>query len=433
MEKLKQEKEQLETKVSFADRKLMEIPRLEENVLRNAKSMIRQQEITNTKTKIENKRNEEEVKKLIFWKNKTQTLEDMNAKLQLENSNLQIQNRIFHTKLIQLSNTHKQLKNTLQQGEYGNDKTADPNGASTITRPSSAPSYRRSSSEGIRRNARKSTLKLSSHYDDENANNVTLTDGEVGIEETEFIKKATANQKKMEMKLQTMNSDEILKIKHENIRRKQQVAVLAQKLSFARAYPLLALQENEEDDKDILAFGQGTTTSSGGKTIGIAVTDHNNGDLSPSKKQQALQVATHSHLIKNDFYHSHIFSHNYMIDELESTSSNFLREEKQLEEERLSSALNLQTEYNKSLKQKKKSFPKHVNALRNSKSFSNYLDDLEDHVVDNHQHDAGDGDNNPRRRDDRRHPQHFNVYKVQKPNPKVSSDVISVRLSDDRE
>jgi hypothetical protein len=74
-----------------------------------------------------------------------------------------------------------------------------------------------------------------------------------------------------------------------------------------------------------------------------------------------------------------------------------------------------------------------VNALRNSKSFSNYLDDLEDHVVDNHQHDAGDGDNNPRRRDDRRHPQHFNVYKVQKPNPKVSSDVISVRLSDDRE
>lgn len=76
MEELKAENTKAGTKIQYLERRMMEVPRLEEGYMRQARGMIRQQEMSNTMNKIEWKRIEEEAKQAQFWKGKAKALDE---------------------------------------------------------------------------------------------------------------------------------------------------------------------------------------------------------------------------------------------------------------------------------------------------------------------------------------------------------------------
>lgn len=278
------EKEKLETKLQQAERRLMEVPRLEEAVLRNAKSMIRQQEITNTKSKIETKKNEEEIKNLSFWKNKAKALEEENQKLLTENRKVGAQARILHNKYMSILTHLERVKNN----SSGLNKTKP---VTLQVRPSSAPPVKQPLSEA-------------------------------------------------QSRILSVNPEEIVKLQRENKRKTRQVISLAQKLSVARAYPLKTVEESNYD-ADILVQPDNEAS--------------NPSNFPLFNKLQSTN----------------------RVDDLESVSSQFLREEDLLQERRIMDALQLQSELRLEHQKKLNSLPKHINAIRKSKKFGKYLKDIE--------------------------------------------------------
>ncbi|KAJ1401296.1 hypothetical protein B484DRAFT_483863, partial [Ochromonadaceae sp. CCMP2298] len=57
-------------------RRLMEVPRMEEQYQRNARSVVRQQEVSNAVQQIEWRKLEDDVKALNFWKNTAKSLDE---------------------------------------------------------------------------------------------------------------------------------------------------------------------------------------------------------------------------------------------------------------------------------------------------------------------------------------------------------------------
>jgi predicted RNase H-like nuclease (RuvC/YqgF family) len=90
----KAEKSRLEAKLQQQERKLMEVPRMEEQYQRNARSIVRQQEVANTLKEIGWKKLEGEVKSLNFWKSKAKSLEETVARQKAELENLSNQGRL---------------------------------------------------------------------------------------------------------------------------------------------------------------------------------------------------------------------------------------------------------------------------------------------------------------------------------------------------
>ena len=310
------ENERLESKLQYSERRLLDIPRLEEAVLRNAKSMIRQQEISNTKTKIETKKNQEEMKTLTFWKNKAKVLEDENLKLLDENQNLQTQSRLIHSKYTQLLSA--------------TTRTTKAPTSSFIPRPSSAPSYRTGTKGNGAGHLDYDGLRRSSNVQ-ENSN------GKLSVSRLSLS---------MERKMENMNSDEIMKLKSENQTKSTQIINLAQKLSRARAYPLLSIDDEEED-----ILGQGDN-----------LLLHEN--MYDSTK------------VNNLGYRDKKYSGNgYMEEELESNSSTFLKEEEKYQEKRIENGVKLQLEYT-NRRSTKKSMSKHLNEIRKSQQFGKFLDEI---------------------------------------------------------
>lgn len=323
---MKNENENLQTKLQYQERRLMEIPRLEEQYQRNARSMVRQQEQAHTVQKIEFKKVEEEVKSLNFYRNRCKMLEETIEKLKKDLDALQSQQRMTHNKYQTLSMEFQRYKATQQ---YSTEKQKRSSGGGS--RPSSAPMHRDNSASPHRS---ASTNQLfhktnNSHlYQDEN------TDNKRTFEE--------------------INIEEMMKLRSELLKKEEHIRVLSKKLSHARAYPLLATQEYD-DDYD---FSNKRTNNNNNGT--------NNGKVGIADEEQnkALLARTDIDYLTGDL--SHV---NYMQDELESVSSAFMAEENVLQEARLLRAVDLQLEFNERFATNRKADPPHISAIRKSRSF----------------------------------------------------------------
>jgi hypothetical protein len=109
-EAMKAERARLENKLLLQERKLMEVPRMEEQYQRNARSIVRQQEVANTLKEIGWKKLEGEVKGLNFWKAKAKSLEETVSKQKTELDNLSNQGRLSLSRYQSLLLSYNTLK-----------------------------------------------------------------------------------------------------------------------------------------------------------------------------------------------------------------------------------------------------------------------------------------------------------------------------------
>eukprot|EP01032_Pedospumella_encystans_P017861 gene17861-20343_t len=94
VEAMRAEKSSLNNRITQQERKLMEVPRMEEQYQRNARGIVRQQEVANTLKEIRWKKLEEEVKSLQFWKSKAKVLEETVSRMKVDLDNMTNHNRI---------------------------------------------------------------------------------------------------------------------------------------------------------------------------------------------------------------------------------------------------------------------------------------------------------------------------------------------------
>lgn len=117
-EQLKTEKSQLETKLQFQERRLMEVPRMEEQYQRNARGIVRQQEVANTLKEIGWKKLEGEVKSMNFWKSKANALEEVVSRQKLELDNLNAQGRLNLSRYQSLLLSYQTLKRSNPHADF---------------------------------------------------------------------------------------------------------------------------------------------------------------------------------------------------------------------------------------------------------------------------------------------------------------------------
>jgi hypothetical protein len=218
------------------------------------------------------------------------------------------------------------------------------------SRPVSAPVNRRPNSAAPTNSAEKesSTELVDSNSPARKSVHYTSFYDEANLTNSKVMGKSRSMEKVME----GMNVEEIMKLKNENLNKAQTIVKLSRKLSHARAYPLLSIQESENNDGD------------------KAEQDINISEFPLSANQEKKY-----HFINQyNFYNTEISDNKYMRDELESVSSNFLREEEALADKRIKNALNIQTEYNQRYEEKRNHASKHVKAIRSSKKFSDLID-----------------------------------------------------------
>jgi hypothetical protein len=125
----------------------MEVPRMEEQYQRQARAVVRQQEVANTLKEIGWKRLEGDVKSLNFWKNKTKSLEETVVKQKVELENLTAQARLNLSRYQSLLTSFNQLKkaSTLAGGAALEGKSSiRPASASgkLMSRPASSVNFR---------------------------------------------------------------------------------------------------------------------------------------------------------------------------------------------------------------------------------------------------------------------------------------------------
>lgn len=413
LDDLKIENERLNTKLQYSERKIMDIPRLEEQYMRNARTVVRQQEVANTMNKIEMKKAEEEVKTMNFWKHKAKSLEEIVKKLEQENADLVNYQRKQHSQFTTLLSSHdrlkgKQVPSTPEMGQ----KVPKGDGK----RPSSAPATRSAPAQpslftmnSIEEGGGLTTTEPSNAFDD-----AKLTSSGVATSSSADVhhKKRSQNKKQDEIAraVKHMNADEIKRLYQENATKQQQILRLSQKLSFARAYPLRSIDDAEEWEGG-MTMTQGNhdhTTSNGELHHQASMTFSerlNASNQKPPRHQQHHQHSPHHKGDNNNaLYKDEIFAMRFMQDELESISSGFLAQEKVLADARMDRAVDLQMQYNtrrnlssSPMKQKRGSdsnvpntenpnydsvahapvtitrASSHIQHIRQSKSFSNIL------------------------------------------------------------
>lgn len=115
---LKNEKAQLETKLQHQERRLMEVPRMEEQYQRNARGIVRQQEVANTLKEIGWKKLEGEVKSMNFWKSQAKSLEETVARQKAELDNLNAQGRLNLSRYQSLLLSYQTLKRSHPHDDY---------------------------------------------------------------------------------------------------------------------------------------------------------------------------------------------------------------------------------------------------------------------------------------------------------------------------
>eukprot|EP01039_Chlorochromonas_danica_P005210 gene5209-5741_t len=373
-EELKAEKVKIETKLQFQERKLMDIPRLEEGYLRQARGYVRQAEMANTMNKIEWKKVEEEAKLCQFWKGKAKALEETTEEMKAEIENLTNQVRMNFTKYQQVSQV---LANMKSKGKSFNSLLAKHQTASGLAkqqqqskqaRPTSAPALRKVSSNQTtlgRRPSSSATLFLS--IDQEiaatgDSNNRSGSREAWGIATGDSIdpedlgmRRAASTTAFLGSDLETKLRNEIAKLREQLEEKSQHVLRLSQKLSQARAYPLASVSINATRRS---TSGGGPNRSSGRKgwREGLAREEMEEDDDQDSLPDlDTLQAAEKRNALEG-------------YDDLELTIEEE-QEEARLQEDRIAKALAIQRDYNDRVKKTRASNPPHIAAIRNSKSF----------------------------------------------------------------
>lgn len=359
LEELKAEKVKIETKLQFQERKLMDIPRLEEGYLRQARGYVRQAEMANTMNKIEWKKVEEEAKLCQFWKGKAKALEETTEELKAEIENLTNQVRMNFAKYQQVSQV---LANMKSKGKSFNSLLAKHQTASGLAkqqskqmRPTSAPALRKvSSNQTLGRRPSSATLSIDPEMaatGDSNrsreawgiATGDSTDPGDLGI------RRAASTAAFLGSDLETKLRNEIAKLREQLEEKSQHVLRLSQKLSQARAYPLASVSFNATRRSN------SGPRSSGRKGWREGAREETEEDEDSLPDLDTLQAAEKRSALEG-------------YDDLELTIEEE-QEEARLQEDRIAKALAIQRDYNDRVKKTRASNPPHIAAIRNAKSF----------------------------------------------------------------
>lgn len=386
---LKTENEKLSTKLQYQERKVMEIPRLEEQYLRTARSIVRQQEVANTMNKIEFKKVEEEVKNMNFFKNKSKFLEENMEKLKGEIEALTNQNRLAHSRYQALlldfnklkankHNEEKRLKAVITSASsnkiLSNGAVQNNPGSSGKFRPASAPSVR-GTSASLHDSLKKGTGEENNIVAESSTHNFgamknNQTNGASFRRSKEEAQRARSSMATTYKSTEDLLNEEIVKLHAEIQKKDAQILRMTKKLSLARAYPLLATQESDDYDMFLREDSKSRATDSVGKGIAWDYDDAALYNIKANKSSINDSVPNIGFLVGNNLHEM-----NYMLDELESVSTAFRAEEEALQEARNQKAIDLQLEFNDRFSQHRQNLPPHIAAIRKSKSFVKVLND----------------------------------------------------------
>ena len=358
IEQLRNEHMSLDQKLKKQSKKLLEVPRIEEQAMRQARSIVRQVEVENTIKEMEFKKISEDVKSLLFWKNKTKALEEMGKKQKADIDYLTKENRLslgryqnllvsFHT--LKRLNPHANvtIKNhqvrklvavdaetAMEQyalysgGAVGGNNESDhamqprPQGKK---RPTSAPA-------SLRTKANVPSSSSSSPEWDAAVDAAVAQSSQSSNHSQELKKQQTAAYKNTLTTIEKHGA-EVAELKSIIATKDRKISSLFQKLSFLRAYPLQSMDDGkykyEEDD--------GFESHQDNKKSGMLSRRSTVGDL-------------------------------YDLEEEMDTQS-FLEEERQCQQKRVDEALYIQNRYHAQAQKTRANNPPHIAAIRRSKSF----------------------------------------------------------------
>ena len=356
----------------------MEVPRMEEQYQRNARS------VANTLKEIGWKKLEGDVKSLNFWKSKAKSLEETVVRQKNDLDNLGAQGRLSLSRYQNLLASY----NTLKRAHPNEDLTLKP--AHIVHRPNTAGNRAMhnmaggigsgsgakrpiSAPVGVRTDGTAGTntgggdMLADGAWEDLDPNYAPSSGAEGGAHNNNNSRNhhdqsrsrsnspnGRQSRNVFKKSLNEINADEIEKLKEIIAQRDYKIASLSRKLSHARAYPLKGINEptrtyNAYDEEDELENGNNGTGSGGGGGNG-------NGGNSGGVKIGVSIVGT--------------FQSNPFDDDQISETESFLAEENEFEKRRVAKALEIQQGYNERAVSARASNPPHIRAIRSAKSFA---------------------------------------------------------------
>jgi len=352
IERLRNEHISLDQKLKKQSKKLLEVPRIEEQAMRQARSIVRQVEVENTIKEMEFKKIAEDVKSLLFWKNKTKALEEMSKKQKADIDYLTKENRLslgryqnllvsFHTlkrlnphanvtiknhqvkKLVAVDAETDMEQYALYSGgvmEGNNESDHAMQRSQSKKRPTSAPASLRT----------KVNVPNSSSPDRGGAVDTVLTQSN---HSQELKNQQTAAYKNILTTIEKHGA-EVAGLKSIIADKDRKISSLFQKLSFLRAYPLQSLDDGRYKYEE---------------NPGLESHHDNNKKSGMMSRRSTV----------GDLYE--------LEEEMETQS--FLEEEKQCQQKRVDEALDIQNRYHAQAQKTRASNPPHIAAIRRSKSF----------------------------------------------------------------
>lgn len=338
----------LEAKMHSQERKLMEMPRMEEQYIRNARSIVRQQEVANSFKEIGWKKLEEEVKSLNFWKNKAKMQEDIMSKQKLQIEQLANQSRANLSKYQSLLQESKNKHSSKSQGKVREnqrkgvafnevkDENADCN--------KSKSKYRRPASAGSHI-GKADNIFGSGTYDRNKA-------------ELEKLRSAVAK-------------------KDEHITR------LTRQLCYVRARPLMGMLDDGEAADTMVQFLKNRHQQQAHQHDDDAVTYSNSNKAGMKRSQTYGGLGSNSNLfggsipVRSENVGIGGEEERMSLEELyqyypddDSQTDSFIAEEKRREEARIQEAISIQQDFNGRIETKRASTAPHIAAIRKARSFA---------------------------------------------------------------
>jgi hypothetical protein len=356
IEQLRNEHMSLDQKLKKQSKKLLEVPRIEEQAMRQARSIVRQVEVENTIKEMEFKKIAEDVKSLLFWKNKTKALEEMAKKQKADIDYLTKENRLslgryqnllvsFHT--LKRLNPHAnvtiknhQVKKLVavdaetameqyalysggaSEGNNESDNAMQQHRPQNKKRPTSAPA------------ALRTKVNVPSSSPEWGAVDAGAISSQSNHSQ-ELKNQQTAAYKNTLTTIEKHGA-EVAELKGIIADKDRKISSLFQKLSFLRAYPLQSLDDGKYKYEENSGQG-GFESRHDNKKSGMLSRRSTVGDL-------------------------------YDLEEEMDTQS-FLEEERQCQQKRVDEALDIQNRYHAQAQKTRANNPPHIAAIRRSKSF----------------------------------------------------------------
>lgn len=240
----KEENTNLHTKITLQERKIMEIPRMEEKFLRSARGIVRQQEVANSAKEITWKKMEVDVKALNAWKDRAQNLEDLVNKLKVEVENWETQARVNLSKYQTIYSAYNRIKNATMAG---NKHIAAYSVAKAIVEVQQKVGMESKQQEEVYQKNLKNGLRPKSAPPKSYIQNrkSSIESGQSSCNNSSSPDKKGA---KLHKTLEEVNVEEIARLKTELSIRDAKIQKLNQQLSYARACPLISTTLAPEDE-----------------------------------------------------------------------------------------------------------------------------------------------------------------------------------------